>query len=57
MQVKAIKLGFDGRRLQEAGAIFEMPDGAKSSWFVPVVVEKPKAKKVEAEKPDETSLV
>lgn len=44
MRVRAIAKGFFGH-LREVGAEFEVPDGAKASWFEPVdgevVVEKP----------------
>jgi hypothetical protein len=44
MRVVATKQGYDNIKLREVGEEFEMPEGAKGSWFVPVA----KAKKAEA---------
>lgn len=33
MKVIATKKGFDGKVLREPGDVFDMPDGAKGSWF------------------------
>jgi hypothetical protein len=46
MRVIATKAGFDGRRLRAAGDEFDMPEGSKGSWFVPV-------QKAEGKKPKE----
>jgi|GEM_PF-5650011 len=35
MKVIALKTGYVGRLIQ-AGDVFEVPDGATASWFVPV---------------------
>lgn len=43
MRVIATALGFDGRDLRAEGDEFEMPDGAKGSWFKPVDEAKPVA--------------
>jgi hypothetical protein len=47
MRVVAIKEGYDNIKLREVGEEFEMPEGAKGSWFVPVA----DAKKAKANKP------
>lgn len=36
MRVVAIKEGYDNIKLREVGEEFEMPEGAKGKWFVPV---------------------
>ena len=36
MKVRAIKQGFYGDDLKEPGDVFEVKDGSKSKWFVPV---------------------
>lgn len=36
MKVIATKTGFDGKRLRQPGEEFDMPTGAKASWFSPV---------------------
>ena len=35
-KVVATQRGFYGRQLREAGDIFDVPDGAKASWWKPV---------------------
>ena len=45
MKVVALKTGFFGGSLREPGAAFEVPDGTKSTWFVPVDGEQAKAAK------------
>jgi hypothetical protein len=40
MKVVATKVGFDGKVLRQPGDAFEMPDGAKGSWFKPAPKEK-----------------
>lgn len=35
MRVIATAVGFDGTELRNPGDEFEMPDGAKGSWFEP----------------------
>jgi hypothetical protein len=40
MRVVAMSPGFFGRYLQ-AGEEFDVPDGSRSQWFVPVAIEKP----------------
>lgn len=42
MRVIATALGFDGRDLRQAGEEFDMPEGAKGSWFDPVEPADPK---------------
>ena len=47
MKVIALRPGYMGK-LREAGEVFDAPDGAKGSWFVPAETEpaseqKPKA--------------
>lgn len=47
MKVRATKIGFYiGRR--RAGDVFDVPEGAKASWFEPVAGPKPPAKPVDA---------
>jgi hypothetical protein len=36
MKAKAISVGFVNGSLVQPGQEFEVPDGAKGSWFVPV---------------------
>jgi hypothetical protein len=36
MRAKAISVGFISGSLVQPGQEFEVPDGAKGSWFVPV---------------------
>lgn len=49
MRVIATATGFDGKRIQPAGAEFEVPDGSKASWFKPAESAKVgKARKSEA---------
>lgn len=33
--VEAVSLGFDGLTLRQPGDVFQMPAGAKGSWFKP----------------------
>lgn len=53
MKVRATADGFYGGERKRAGAVFEVKDGIKSKWFVPVSdakaapVKAPKAKKDE----------
>lgn len=35
MKVTAIKQGYHGR-LRAVGDVFDVPDGSRASWFVPV---------------------
>jgi hypothetical protein len=35
MKVIATKVGFDGKQIRNPGDIFDMPKGAKGSWFEP----------------------
>lgn len=53
MKVKAIETGFHGGSRVRAGQTFEVPDGAKGKWFVPLTdvkaAEAPKAKGKKAE--------
>lgn len=42
MKVKATKRGYDGTRVIEEGEEFDMPEGAKGSWFKPVKGDEPK---------------
>lgn len=37
MKVIATTIGFDGKRVRQAGDVFDMPDGSKAAWFAPVV--------------------
>ena len=41
MRVIAIKTGFFGNSLRREGTEFEVPEGAKGSWFVPKEAAKP----------------
>lgn len=57
MRVIATARGFDGQQTREVDEEFEMPDGAKGSWFnevggAPAPAAKPA--KVKAEKPAKT---
>ena len=52
MKVRATATGFYGGERKREGAVFEVKDGAKSKWFVPVDASKPapaKAPKAKAE--------
>jgi predicted NUDIX family NTP pyrophosphohydrolase len=50
MRVIATNVGYDNIKLREPGEEFEMPDGAKGSWFVPVgEVKKAKPKQAKAD--------
>lgn len=51
MKVRATKRGYDNVVLREEGDEFDMPDGAKGSWFVPVG-KAPKGKNASAEQAD-----
>lgn len=44
MQVIAKKAGFYGGSLRPEGATFDVPEGAKASWFEPAEEEKSDAK-------------
>jgi len=33
--VRAIRRGFDGATLRRKGEVFQVPDSARASWFVP----------------------
>jgi len=44
MKVIATRRGHDGVVVREEGEEFDMPDGAKGSWFLPVEPAKPAAK-------------
>lgn len=47
MKVRAIKAGFYASVRREVGEVFDVKDGAKSKWFVPVesaAVAKPKGR-------------
>lgn len=48
MKVIATKPGYFGK-LRQPGDDFEVPDGAKGSWFEPV--EKPEGKKAKPQEP------
>lgn len=41
MLVEAIQTGFHGGARRRVGARFEVPDGAKAKWFMPVGEIKP----------------
>lgn len=49
MKVKATAIGFHGGFRRRVGDVFDVADGAKSKWFVPVdeakVDDKPKGRK------------
>ena len=46
MRVTAIKEGFDGQAIRRPGDEFDVPDGAKGSWFEPVQTDpEPKRRK------------
>jgi hypothetical protein len=57
MKVIATKPGYHGKLRDVGGEPFDVPDGAKASWFVPVEADhekKPaKAKPAKAPKPDD----
>lgn len=36
MRVQALKVGFAGGTLRHPGDVFDMPEGAKGSWFTPL---------------------
>lgn len=60
MKVKALELGFfDGSRIR-AGQVFEVPDGTKGSWFVPVdsvkAIDAPKPAKGKGKKGEAQTL-
>lgn len=51
MQVRALKTGYFGA-LRKEGDVFDVPDGAQASWFVPVETEPAeKPKKPKEDKP------
>lgn len=57
MKVKAIAEGFFAGHRRRKGALFEVPEGTKASWFVPVApvapladTKKPEPKKADAKK-------
>lgn len=50
MRVIATARGFDGHVVREVDEEFDVPDGAKGSWFLPVGEPLP-AKPAKAEKP------
>lgn len=52
MKVIATKTGFDGKRIRNPGDEFEMPDGSKASWFVPVEAKAETKPKKAAGKPE-----
>lgn len=56
MRVIATARGYDNLKTREEGEEFDMPDGAKGSWFVPLdEPAKPvKAQKVKSDKPAQT---
>lgn len=54
MKVIATELGFYGSR-RRPGEVFEIPDGTKGKWFVPVDKAKPKGKAKEDKGPDTLS--
>lgn len=61
MKVQALKPGYFGK-LRAAGDEFEVPDGAKGSWFAPVAAHGPskpagKAAAKPAGKPADDDLV
>lgn len=59
MKVRATKQGYDGVTIRQEGDEFELPDGAKGSWFAPLKADpppKPKASKVAAPEPSAEDL-
>lgn len=48
MRVRAIAEGYDNVAVRQPGDEFDLPDGAKGKWFVPV---EPKAKPGRASRP------
>ena len=55
MKVIATKPGFYAGHLWQVGNEFDVAEGAKASWFTPVVEYKPPAKPKEAKGPDTLS--
>jgi len=53
MRVKASQRGYYGAVIVEPGTEFEVPDGAKASWFVQVPIER-KHEVSEADELDES---
>lgn len=51
MKVRAIKSGYHGGTLRRAGDVFDVPDGAKASWFVGVDAVDAAKQKTKAAKP------
>lgn len=51
MRVIATKRGYDGVVVREEGAEFDMPDGAKGSWFDPVKEGRGKGRQAPTEAP------
>lgn len=55
MRVKATKTGFYNDSLRDPGDEFEVPDGLKGSWFVPVAEFKTLPTKAEEKEPNTLS--
>lgn len=55
MKVKAIAMGFHDGKRQRVNSEFEVPDGKKGKWFVPVDKAKPKGKTKEDKGPETLS--
>ncbi len=51
MRVIATGKGYDGLNVREEGDEFEMPEGAKGSWFIPLDEDGKPEKPAKAEKP------
>lgn len=52
MKVRATRTGFSGGGLRLAGEEFDVPDGRKASWWVPVAAEEPVASPEPASEPE-----
>lgn len=50
MQVIATAVGFDGLALRQPGETFEMPEGARATWFRQPSDPPPKPAKAKADK-------
>jgi hypothetical protein len=57
MKVRATKQGYDGIAVRQPDEEFEMPEGVKGSWFVPVKADPPpKARRAAQAEPSAEDL-